>query len=695
MTDALTSHHPYRLVRGRGHYRLVRGRGHFISTVLAVVCASAIPFAALGATIQASRSLTLIATQVISGPDTALRVEKADGRMALLRFETQSLPRGDTITSATLRLKWNTSAVDANRNPQTIRVMVLKSDNWDEQGLDGLDGKVGKDSSSNLFGAISLLSPEKNSAGVGAVTWNPVPRRAQTLTDGGDSRIRISLLLLPGQDDGKRAWYSISAADPANRPRLIISYTVPGEKAKSVAQSDGLPAVQSPSAFLPGKNPSAQAAYHVKSVTTNSSAAPVFFRDRIYILTKENRLQVLSPLGSAVGDPVGPALAGTAYHLSVSQSGRLFIVGNRRVLAYRIDDQNNLIKAGDTMVATPAAAPAVGPEGNFYFVHAGTLADEVWGLNPDLQELWKVTIGATKETVKASRLTVGPSGAFVYLVTQNEGLVAINTQTGEYSTKPLPAMETPLKEAGSPLLRAPVVISSGKNDMIYVAASAADSGVLATIAKGLTTDTLPPQWHSAAYGLFSQPLLDTRAFKQHKQIYSVHVQTTGSKLTAHLVAIDAANLTVGIPGAPLHVPAGSDNPYLFTRGNLVGDTSGNVFVYNGDDQRLRAYSGTLSPIADATLDSLLDPRLMFGQDGTLYANNSDNKLFAIIPQYTLGAPGIADTISSPTHLFIKGELRAGKHASLRANGSVLFAKGFKVKEGATLACCREKTPKGN
>ena len=34
-----------------------------------------------------------------------------------------------------------------------------------------------------------------------------------------------------------------------------------------------------------------------------------------------------------------------------------------------------------------------------------------------------------------SRVTVGPSGRFVYLTAKNEGLVAINAQTGENLVK--------------------------------------------------------------------------------------------------------------------------------------------------------------------------------------------------------------------------------------------------------------------
>ena len=69
-------------------------------------------------------------------------------------------------------------------------------------------------------------------------------------------------------------------------------------------------------------------------------------------------------------------------------------------------------------------------------------------------------------------------------------------------------------------------------------------------------------------------------------------------------------------------------------------------------------------------------------DVSLYANNEDNALFAILPKYTLGAKTKNTTIYSPTHLRVDGIVE--KNTTLSAGGNVLLGNGFKVKQGFTL-----------
>jgi outer membrane protein assembly factor BamB len=66
--------------------------------------------------------------------------------------------------------------------------------------------------------------------------------------------------------------------------------------------------------------------------------------------------------------------------------------------------------------------PAVGADGSLYFVYNQT----AYGLNPDLQELWNIPLSSSS----TSRITVGPSGRFVYLTVNGQGLLAIKAQTG-------------------------------------------------------------------------------------------------------------------------------------------------------------------------------------------------------------------------------------------------------------------------
>jgi hypothetical protein len=78
-----------------------------------------------------------------------------------------------------------------------------------------------------------------------------------------------------------------------------------------------------------------------------------------------------------------------------------------------------------------------------------------------------------------SRVTVGPSGRFVYLTAKKEGLVAINAQTGESFTTPL-LNQAALAKADFPSLHAPVVIlHPDGSEKVYVAANSVNEGVLA------------------------------------------------------------------------------------------------------------------------------------------------------------------------------------------------------------------------
>jgi hypothetical protein len=149
---------------------------------------------------------------------------------------------------------------------------------------------------------------------------------------------------------------------------------------------------------------------------------------------------------------------------------------------------------------------------------------EVYGFNPDLQELWKVTLADPT----SSRVTVGPSGRFVYLVAKKEGLVVINAQTGESFTSPLPNQDA-LARADFPSLHTPVVIlHPDGSEKVYVAANSVNNGVLACFNNRSGTIAAAENW-PLLEGLWSQPLLDqlspggVQQPASGKQIYAVRV----------------------------------------------------------------------------------------------------------------------------------------------------------------------------
>jgi hypothetical protein len=411
------------------------------------------------------------------------------------------------------------------------------------------------------------------------------------------------------------------------------------------------------------------------------SYTPAFYNNLVYLMTDNNgkkALQALNPLG---GIPVWTMEVGGSpgQHLLVSQSGRLYIVGNGKILTYQLSSGNPAQAAAPPLVLenlNPANAPSLGSDGSLYFVNG----QEVYGYNPDLQGLWKVTL-ADKTT---SRVTVGPSGRFVYLTAKNEGLVAINAQTGESFTKnPLPKQDD-FKLADNPSLHAPVVIlHPDGSEKIYVAANTVNYGVLMCFNNRSGKIAAAENWPTLT-GLWSQPLLDqlspgtVKEPTSGKQIFAVRAAKNQGTLTA----IDWLTGTIK-PMAPTF--AVGDSPYLLVGGNLASDQTGNRFVWNGaGDNGLFTFGTAFSGLMKSSASGIpMKAQLFFGGDGTLYAStvDGDRVLRAIVPQYTLSADSDAN-ISSPTHLRVDGP--AGKTTVLKAAGSVLLGPGFTVKQGATL-----------
>jgi hypothetical protein len=116
------------------------------------------------------------------------------------------------------------------------------------------------------------------------------------------------------------------------------------------------------------------------------------------------------------------------------------------------------------------------------------------------------------------------------------------------------------------------------------------------------------------------------------------------------------------------------------------DQNNNVFFW--ENGTLYGCGADIKPLAcpvnkglpkDKQLPTELE--LLFGTDGTLYAQDSSNgALSALIPTYTF--PMTQGNISSPTHLRVGG--KADRATTLSAHGSVLLRKGFTVKKGASL-----------
>jgi hypothetical protein len=631
--------------------------------------------------------ITLIPTDVLTSKAQSDSAEIAGGSFGteriLLRFQASSLPAQAKVTAARLSLVASESA----GAQQTINV---HQDSYDAT-------LSSQPSPQNVFGATTASFAKKQ-----RVYWDANPTFLEKINAAG----RKFSLLLTTTSSAKSAWYLVKSSDSSKRPRLILEYTVADQPA--VTQSDGLPAVQSARPFLPTQDGCKAKAgdppffcYVTRSFSNAWSYTPAFYNNLVYLMTDnkgKKALQALHPLG---GNPVWTMEVDgePGQHLLVSQSGRLYIVGNKKILVYQLHPSNAVTPATQVQTSegkplsiqpppdnniNPSLAPAVGPDGSLYFVNG----QEAYGLNPDLQELWKVTL-ANKTT---SRVTVGPSGRFVYLTVkspetksatnENEGLVAINAQTGESFPNSLPNQDT-LTSFHAPV----VILHPDGSEKIYVAANSVNDGVLACFNNRSGKITAAEKWPGPDLkGLWSQPILDqlSPGSKEQptsgKQIYAVRV----TKSQGILTGID---WLTGATKALAPTFAVGDSPYLLVGGNLALDQTGNRFVWNGKgDIGLYTFGTAFSgPLASSASGIPMQAQLFFGSDGTLYANtvDGDRVLRAIVPRYTLSADSKAD-ISSPTHLWVDGVVDTGKKTELKAAGSVLLGPGFTVKPGATL-----------
>lgn len=524
----------------------------------------------------------------------------------------------------------------------------------------------------------------------------------------------ISFTLKSTGNANRRTWHSNLSDSSKFRPRLVIEYTVPGEP---VTQSDGLPYVRSTKAFLSSvqADSTVTLSYGCRQFPKAYSYTPAFYNGKVYLITDDGGKKSLG-LFDAVGnkieykmlDSLGKELSvdfksSDGQHLLISKEGCLYIVGDNRILCYRIDKQQGTptltllydsMDDNPKMMLNPVVPPAVGPDGSLYFVNGL----EAYGLNSDLQELWKVTL----KDMTTSPLTIGPSGKYVYLVTKGEGLVAINAQTGELVESSLPNQQT-LRSCDNPVLFAPIVIRHPDGtEKIYVAANSTNDGVLTCYKNSYTTNQtssdslkIKLQWNNP--GKWGQPIVDQLQPESTKdsvnvaeKIYAVHVEELKNDKkndNGTLLSVNWFN------EKDIHILPSFDvdkkSDLININDNVINtpviDQAGHCLVWNGSG-KIGLYrssaSGTSSGCLDTECKNASIARLFFGSDGTLYAYSTDKILMALIPKYTYNKKG-AD-ISSTTHLMAFGTIDSTQTATMKAGGGVFLAPGFAVQKGATL-----------
>ena len=588
----------------------------------------------------------------------------------VLRFQTNSIPVGAKVNAARLMM------VGGMKATQTITVYV--------------------DDISMVFGEITPVANESFPPNKRA-DWPGTPRFRDKINATPTGSFS---LILQTASDGLASEWKNDVNVSGSRPRLTLEYTVAGRQ--RIVQSEGVPATTSPTGFLP--TPTIAAKFGSREVSSIWSFAPVFHHGLVYLI-RDNKLEALTALGAP---PVWSLpLDKPGQHLLLSRSGRLYIVGAGKILVYELpadpkSPATEVANSGGQPLSpklvtnlNPSLAPAVGADGSLYFVNG----QEVYGQNPDLQELWKVTLTNTT----TSRVTVGPTGRFVYLTAKGEGLVAIDAQTGERVTVKSNKSQTKLADSNNITFHAPVVIQHPDGtEKIYAAANSVGEGVLAdfdnprTKPRQRVPGPITADWEPLP-GLWSQPLPDLLSPgtvsepSTTKQIYAVSVKNSQGTLTAINWLSGSAQ-----PQAPsFSVATSPDLLNIASNGGVIGvDTDGVVYVWDGNNVKLYIFTpkGSVAALPLATSSGLtVGSRLAFGSDGTLYladASNAANRtLRAVVPQFTLEKVS-AEKIFSPTHLRVDGIV--DKNTELTAPGSVILRDGFTVKPGVTLTVKQPK-----
>ncbi len=518
-------------------------------------------------TAQDKGFITLIPGEALP-PGKSLPISETAAKKPTLTFRSSSLPSGAKVISARLSL------VSSMRMQAGQAITVTAN----------LSGK------GYSFGEETYGSGEKPIVKGARASWAADSAFLDAINTRKENE--FSLVLTTITQYVKSEWYSLQPECGANcQPRLILEYEVKGTP---VTQSDGLPAVQSPKAFLPTQPPAPPTFYYVtREFPKAYSNTPVFYGNLVYLLTDTQgtkALLALDPLGNQVGQ-MSLEKGDLGKYLLVSKSGRLYIVGENKIVYVDLDPKNPAsLPAQPTKKLPfdaapglkPTVSPALGPDGSLYFVNN----QEVYGLNPDLQQLWMVTppLGA----LGTSRLTVGPSGAFVYLTAQNDGLITVNAQTGESCRNTL-SNQDELKKVDSTLYAPVVIRHPDGTEIIYAAANSITGGVLERFQNSNNRETkidcskITAPAPSAA-GLWGQPIPDQLPVTDEKivnpnpakKIYAVKVVTAEATLNE----IGWLNGTINALKPQFKVGLSS---YLLNGGNLVSDQAGERFVWNGGD----------------------------------------------------------------------------------------------------------------
>ncbi len=629
-------------------------------------------------------------------------------KVCYLEFSIESIPDKATITSAVLRIVQK--GVQPNTSTLLINVASIPKGDWTKNLAEYEDKKK------NFFLGV-IRSETAGSDTVDAL--KQVAGTSSSLLRSEANKKYVALLLSPSASGSGRNYYP-ATGDTTNaashQPRLILTYTVPrlSTPRSPVSQSDGWAAMRSPRTFMPVPNVPAQDNYKAMQVvdgTKISSYTAALYGGLTYVVQKyptqansfKWHLDAQEPLGRVVWSMPLPSELEEKARVVVNDSGRLTIVNRARFIVYQLNTDDprkqpaNPLKDVSAVpgVKTPAALlPAT--DGSLYVIDD----TDLYALNPDLQMLWKTGIGTSAD----ARMTLSPDGQFVYATALLPGekderkptFLAINAQTGKTTSMPFPNETKAFHD--------PVVIRhTGGADYIYIAANSQNNGVLQTVSNVPNEETgdriakLTPV--NKQEGLFSQPAPDSAVLPagadlSTKKLYVLWKENNNAPV--RLVSINGQTGKIDEPKDATTITdsqnknaAFADGSWLWKGGDLALDASDNVFFwengtlygYQTKPSASKLFAWTQEKGSGGSPPHALPEKLelLFGSDGTLFAQKSETGAFALIPTYNL--PTTEASISSPTNLRVDGTVTTNN--TVRAQGSVLLGNGFTVSKNVT------------
>ena len=610
--------------------------------VLMLIAAISILLPAFGrlAVAEAEVTTTLLPTSSESIPadqDKLLRIKADENNQPELRgrltFDLGVLPAGATIKKATVQLV-------ASRGTEVQEVQVF---------LDGGNQPVGR------------WTSRVDKCCTFAASSDPLRQRVEEAF-AGKKPLSLTLQSISTRSD----WRYFSMAEyggiSSQKPRLIIEYILPTALLVREQERDS---TKTRWKFSPHpSNVGVKPFFADLTVISN----PAFYDDGIYLFaqpsSQKTMLYALYPGGSNRWDPIEIKVK-PGSHALVSSAGRLYSVGEDRIVIYDLEKEGVAIKSVDLGDFKPALRPTLGPDGSLYAMPSGS--GYISGFNPDPQELWRYPSDATKLT-DASRITLSPdAGRYAYVLTKvgkETHPVRIDAATGSpvaYDLK-VKTNEAHDLDLGFKGFHRPVAIKGPKEDYVFLAAYTEQNGLLVAHSGG---DVI---WWKE--GPVSQPIVD----RQENNVLAVQ---NGS-----FRVFDKFN------GQEV---CSSAEANLATTSNLVMDGDGIVYFWNNGT--LLGYANDCKNTLTQKLDGLpKDLELLFAPDGTLYARTEQNHLYTIAPtqkEVNLEKANLqTDTIYSADFIKVAANLRVetATNVFLKAQDHISFSPGFTVMQGASLRC---------